>query len=574
VPHSVIATSTKNRWRETIINLKQDFEQRIASLAAKLQESERRHRTLLSNLPGMAYRCRNDSEWTMEFASEGSRNLLGVEPETLVAGHIPYHSLIHAEDVERIRHEVRSAISRPGAYALQYRVKHASGQWRFVWEQGRPILDNEGHVVALEGYIADMTHGVENEGKYRISEERLRRVQKMEAIGILAGGVAHDFNNVLAAILGSAELIKMDIEPGHPGREFLDHIFLAVNRAREVVQQVHTFSQQRECEHNVVDLQLVVKECVKLLRSTLPAMVKISCHIDPDCSPVLADPTQIHQIIMNLCTNAWQALPENHGHIKVSLEMCDLAERVTAGHPDLHAGPAVRLSIRDDGSGMSAATRARIFEPFFTTKPAGEGSGLGLSVVQGIVKAHQGGITVESEPGKGTVFNIYLPPQTGDETETPTESETVLSGNHERIMFVDDDELAGHAMEKLLSRLNYQIKWFKHPEAALAEFRARPAEYDLVITDLAMPGMTGDNLMAAMLNIRPNLPVLIITGLIDPAIMKRTREVGLGNVLSKPVSATALTREIAQRLTHRAESALARPIATPSEAVNRESTSS
>ncbi len=534
---------------EQIIMLNRELEQRVASRTSELLESERRHRTLLANLQGMAYRCRNDREWTMEFVSEGCRELLGVEPEDLTASRIPsYNELIHPEDRERVWNEVRSAIARQSGFTLEYRVEHADSQWRSVLEQGRAVLDNQGQVVALEGYITDITQRVDAERERRALEHQLRWAQKMEAIGTLAGGIAHDFNNVLAAILGSAELIKMDMAPDHPSREFLDQIFVAGRRAREVVQQILTFSQRRESERSVIQLQPVVKECVKLLRSTIPAMVDISCHVDPDCSPVLADPTQIHQVIMNLCTNAWQALPENSGYIKVNLEMCEIDEIVAASHPNLHIGPAVRLSICDNGCGMDQATLERIFEPFFTTKSVGEGSGLGLSVIHGIVKNHQGVITVESQPGKGTVFHVYLPPDASEEKEAPAESKTVIKGNHERIMFVDDDELAGRATEKILSRFGYQVRWFRLPEEALAHFRTDPAEYDLVVSDLAMPGMTGDNLAAALLRIRPDLPILITTGLIDPAILKQAREIGVCNVLLKPVSATTLASEIAQRL--------------------------
>ena len=543
---------TEERQAEAqIIKLNQELEQRVASRTTELRESERRHRTLLANLQGMAYRRRNDHEWSMEFASEGCRHLLGIQPEDFTAGRTAYHDLIHSEDQERVWSEVRSAIARQSAFTLEYRVKHAGGQWRSVLEQGRAVLDNQGQVVALEGYITDMTRRVDAERERRILEDQLRRAQKMEAIGTLAGGIAHDFNNVLAAILGSAELIKMDLAPEHPSREFLDQIFMAGKRAREVVQQILTFSQRRESERSVIHLQPVVKECVKLLRSTIPAMVDISCQIDPDCSPVLADPTQIHQVIMNLCANAWQALPENNGSIRVNLEMCEIDETVMAGHPDFRDGPAVRLSICDNGSGMDKATLERIFEPFFTTKPVSEGSGLGLSVVHGIVKAHQGAIIVESEPGKGTVFHVYLPPQASEEEESSTEPKTVFRGNNERIMFVDDDEFAGRATEKILSRFGYQVRWFKHPDEALADFRSRPAEYDLTVSDLAMPGMTGNDLAAALLHIRPELPILITTGLIDPAILKHAREIGVCNVLLKPVSATTLAREIAQRLADR-----------------------
>lgn len=541
----------ERRAGEQIIKLNRELEQRVASRTAELHESERRHRTLLANLQGMVYRCQNDRDWTMEFVSEGCRDLLGVGPEDFTTGRIRYSSLIHPEDQERVWNEVQSAIGKQSAFTLEYRVQHAGGSWRSVLEQGRAVLDGEGHVVALEGYITDMSRRVNAERERRILEDQLRRAQKMEAIGTLAGGVAHDFNNVLAAILGSAELIRMDIAPDHPAREFLDQIFLAGKRAREVVQQILTFSQRRESERSVISLQSMVKECVKLLRSTIPAMVDISCKVDPACLPVLADPIQIHQVIMNLCTNAWQSLPESNGFIRVNLEMCDVDETMMAGHPGLQAGPAVRLSVRDNGCGMDKATLDRIFEPFFTTKPVGEGSGLGLSVVHGIVKAHQGVITVESEPGKGTVFHIYLPPQSVEEKEAPAEPQAVIYGNNERILFVDDDEFAGRTMERVLKRFGYRVQWFKHPETALAHFRASPADCDLVISDLAMPGMTGDKLAVALLRIRPDLPILITTGLVDPTLLKQAGEIGVCNVLLKPVSAVMLGREIAQHLAKR-----------------------
>jgi len=543
--------SEERSAQEEILRLNRELEQRVENRTSELLESERRHRTLLANLQGMAYRCRVDQDWPMEFVSEGCRDLLGIEPEQLTAGRILYRTLIHPEDRDRVLSEVESSIVHQTGFAIEYRVNHSSEEWRSVWEQGRAVLDSDGKVVALEGYVTDMTRRVDAEREHRTLEEQVRRAQKMEAIGTLAGGIAHDFNNVLAAILGSAELVRMDLAADHPGREFLDQIFVAGNRAREVVQQILTFSQRRESERSIIQLDPIVKECVKLLRSTIPAMVDISCHVDPDCSPVLADPTQVHQIIMNLCTNSWHALPERGGWIKVILTMHELDGAALNAHNDLRAGPYVRLSIGDNGIGMDQATLSRIFEPFFTTKPAGKGSGLGLSVVHGIVKSHEGAITVESEPGKGTFFHIYFPPQASEENEVQTELKIAFTGNHERIMFVDDDVSAGQVMEKVLNRFGYKVTWFQRPEEALAEFNDHPKGYDLVVSDLAMPGMTGDNLAAAMLCTRPDIPILITTGLIDSAILKKAQEIGVCNVLLKPVSASVLAREIAQRLADR-----------------------
>jgi PAS domain S-box-containing protein len=539
----------ERRAEEQIIKLNRELEARVASRTTELFESERRHRTLLANLQGMAYRCRNDRDRLMEFVSEGCRNLLGVEPEDLTSGGIAYNHLIHPADQEQVWNEVQRAMARQGVFTLEYRVKHANGQSRNVFEQGRPVLDSQGQVVALEGFIVDITRRVEAERERRVLEDELFQSQKLETIGTLAGGIAHDFNNVLAAILGSAELIRMDLAPGHPSREFLDQIFTVGNHAREVVQQILTFSQQRGTERRVIYLQPVLKECMKLLRSTAPSLVNISFQVDPDCQPVLANSTQIYQVIMNLCMNAWQAMPKNKGAIRVILGMCNIDEKMCLSHPGLYPGPAVRLSICDDGSGMNAATLKRIYEPFFTTKPAGKGSGLGLTVVREIVKAHQGIITVESGLGTGTVFRIYLPPQANKEEEAPTESRVIFSAKRERIMLVDDDESAGLTTEKILGRLGYQVRRFQYPEEAMAEFQADPAEFDLVISDLAMPAMTGDNLAAALLKIRPNIPILITTGVMDSPILKKADEIGINKVLLKPVSTETLAREIARQLT-------------------------
>jgi PAS domain S-box-containing protein len=547
---------TQERQAEKqIIQLNRKLEQSVAHRTTELRESERRHTTLLANLQGMAYRCCNNQERQMEFVSEGCRNLIGTEPEDLTTRRVCFNKLIHPEDQKRVWDEVQSAIARQSAFTLEYRVKHASGQWRNVLEQGRAVMDSQGQVAALEGYIIDMTPRVEAERERRVLEDKLLRAQKMETIGTLAGGIAHDFNNILAAILGSAELMKMDIAPGHPSREFLDQIFKVGHRGREVVQQILSFSQQREDKRSVIYLQPVVKECVKMLRSTIPAMVEISCHVNPDCAPVLANSTQIYQATMNLCMNAWQALSGNNGYIRVSLEMCQVDSSLASSHPGLHAGPAVRLAICDNGCGMDPATMKQIFEPLFTTKPAGKGSGLGLSVVRSIVKAHQGIITVESERGKGTTFYIYLPPQADQKEAAVTESSIILSEKHENILFVDDDDAAGPATEMLLKRLGYKIRRFQRPAEALAHFQTSPEKYDLVISDLAMPGMTGDTLAAALLRICPDIPILIITGVIDPAILKKTEKIGVSNVLLKPVSAETLTHEIVQLLAKRTQHA-------------------
>jgi signal transduction histidine kinase len=484
----------------------------------------------------------------MNYVSDDCRLLLGAAPETLTTGQ-PFATRIHPEDRDRVWREIQSALSSHDLYVVEYRLQHASGQWRSVCERGWILPGLAGKINGLEGHVTDLTWRMEEERNRRIMEGRLRRAQKMEAIGTLAGGVAHNFNNVLAGILGSAELMRMDIEPKHPAREFLDQIFVAGQRAREMVQQVLTFSQWRENERILIQLQPLVRECVKLLRATIPAMVDISCQVDPECPAVLADPTQIHQVVMNLCTNVWQTLPEHGGQIRVNLARCQITETLAAAQAGLVPGPGVRLTISDQGGRLNQSEPERLFEPLSPHPSDAEDSGLSLSVVHGIVKSHQGVFTLKNEPGLCAQFHVYLPAQ-GVETEPPVESPTVLSSNHERILLVDDDDIAGLTTEKILHRFGYRVKWFKHPEAALADFQAHPGDYDFLLTDLAMPGMTGNHLAAAVRRLRPAIPTLIITGMIDPAILKQVREAGFGNVLFKPVSPAILSAEIARRLGH------------------------
>jgi signal transduction histidine kinase/HAMP domain-containing protein/ActR/RegA family two-component response regulator len=546
------AWQNANRSREEVEKTLQartrEWEQRRADLTGELRAREQSHRTLLAQLPGMAFHRRHDRAWTLEYVSAGCQDLLGVAPEHLTTTPAAFSERIHPEDRERIWSEVESALAHHTAFALEYRVRHANGQWRSVCEKGLALRDAGGQVTALEGSVTDLTWHAEAERQRRLMETQLRRAQRMETIGTLAGGVAHNFNNVLAGILGSAELIKMDLDPGHPAREFLDQIFMSGNRAREVVQQVLNFSQWRENERITIQLQPIVRECVKLLRATLPAMVNVAGHVESECPPVLADPTQIHQVIMSLCTRLWKALPEGGGHLRVELAGCEFSETVPVVHSGLTTGPGVRLTICNHNLRLSKTLPEAVFEPFATAEPGAEGAdpGLGLAVIHGIVKAHEGIFTFKSEPDQGLDFHIYLPARVV-EREPPMEAAD-FSKKQERILLVEDDETAGRTTEQMLHRFGYRVRWFQHPETALADFQARSEEYDLVVSDLAMPGMTGSHLAAALRRIRPRIPILITTGMMDPAMLERARASGLGRVLCKPVPAATLAREVAQRL--------------------------
>ena len=384
----------------------------------------------------------------------------------------------------------------------------------------------------------------------RSLEEQLRQSQKMEAVGQLAGGIAHDFNNILGAILGNVELART-MPPGDPELKVShDAIFTASQRAADLVKQILAFSRRQEQQRQTLQLAMVVREAVQLLRATVPAGVEFEQHL-ATVPTVLADASAIHQVAMNLCTNAWHALKGQPGLIRVELAETMVTADFARLHPDLRPGRYVRFSVTDNGCGMAAATQARIFEPFFTTKPVGEGTGLGLSVVHGIMKNHDGGILVTSAPGQGTAFDLYFPVFETEAIETapaPAPGPVPL-GAGEHILFVDDEEPMTKMGRSVLTRLGYRVTLFTNPAAAVAAFRAQPEQFDLVITDYNMPGMNGTTLGAQILSIRPEQRILLTTGFSADVTEAVARSLGFRELLPKPYDLRAIG-EAVRRVLH------------------------
>jgi len=480
-----------------------------------------------------------DQEGIIHFQSPSIERVLNLKPQEVIGRNLA--EFIHPEDLPRLVAMIRRAHSNPNLpVSVEYRIRHRDGGWLLFASMGRSIPHgDDGNRVVFNS--RDITAS-------RNLEEQLLQAQKMEAIGTLAGGIAHDFNNVLAGILGSAELVREDLPPDHPTQEYVGSIMTAANRARDLVQQILTFSRRQDSEKRVLQLQPIVGECVKLLRSTIPAMVKIAHHVEPGCPPVLADPTQIHQVIMNISTNAWHALPETGGRIDISLRSVDVDAAMVTRHPELRPGAFVRLAITDNGHGMDAKTRERIFEPFFTTKPASKGSGLGLSVVHGIIKSHRGAIVMESEPGRGTTFQIYLPARRVPKAEPSVPIQAIPHGHGEQILFVDDEPIVARSTEEFLKRLGYAVTRCEQSDDALARFRREPRQFDLVITDWAMPGMSGTELVTAVHEIRPDIPMLLMSGFVDSTVQSAARTIGVGEILIKPVNPELLAQAVAQVL--------------------------
>jgi len=408
-----------------------------------------------------------------------------------------------------------------------------------------PVRDTAGTNYGRIWYFRDITERRKMELKFHLA-------QKMESIGQLAGGIAHDFNNILSAIIGYLYLAKLDAVGQPVILESLEEISVATRRASELVNQILTFSRKGKQEREPICLNDVVLEALKLLRASVPATIRIKTELT-ETPTVLANATAIHQVIMNLGTNAWHAMRDQIGELKVEIVVLEVDVDFVKTHPDLHPGNYVQLSISDTGTGMDRETLDHIFEPFFTTKGVGEGTGLGLAVVHGIMKSHDGGISVYSEPGEGTVFRLYFPVFETDAILRETKAKPIPRGQGEHILFVDDEAVLAGLGKKMLERLGYRVTLKTNALEAIAIVRDQPKPFDLVITDLTMPLMDGAKLGGQLLNIQPGLPIIIATGYNGVMTPGKARELGFREVLSKPTTARTLG-EVVHRVLQEAAS--------------------
>lgn len=398
-----------------------------------------------------------------------------------------------------------------------------------------PVRDSRG---TIRGYL-EIGRDITAELMY---ERRLQQSQKLEAIGTLAGGIAHDFNNILSGIFGYAELSLMDNEHDSTTNAYTREIIKAAKRARDLVRQILTFSRQAEFELKPLFPGPVVKEALKLLRASIPATITIQSRIE-NSSAIMADPTQIHQIVMNLFTNAVHAIGEAAGTITLELEDFLVDEEFTRTHPDIRQGRHVMLRITDTGCGIEPEVLDHIFDPFFTTKTTGEGTGLGLSVVHGIVKRLNGIITVYSEVGKGTVFNVIIPCTEPDDS-TLYERDTSIEGGTERIAFIDDEEAITTAMHSILTNLGYKVTAFTDGTEALRVITSREQVFDVVITDYSMPKVTGLDIAKRIKGMGLDIPVVLTSGYFGENIEKEARDAGTAELITKPINTYQLTDAI------------------------------
>jgi len=380
-------------------------------------------------------------------------------------------------------------------------------------------------------------------------EFQLQQAQKMEAIGTLAGGIAHDFNNILFPIVGHTEILLEDIPEDSPLRDSLIGIYTGALRAKELVKQILTFSRQESGELKLMKMQSIIKEALKLIRSSIPTTIEIRQDLSADCGVIKADPTQIHQIVMNLATNSYHAMEETGGELKVSLKEIELGEYDVITN-DMAPGVYACLTVSDTGKGMDKDSIEKIFDPFFTTKEVGKGTGMGLSVVHGIVMSMNGAVKVYSEPGKGAEFKVYFPVEKSflEKSDIQNKDRGPIQGGIERILLIDDEEIIATVEKQMLERLGYQVTSRTSSIEALEAFRAAPDKFDMVITDLAMPNLPGDKLAVELTKIRPDIPILLCTGFSVNMSEERAASLGIKGFLLKPIVMKDLSQKIREVL--------------------------
>jgi PAS domain S-box-containing protein len=508
--------------------LRHDKEQIEAALTS-LRLTEERWRAMTDNASDFIAVV--DDGGTITYVSPPVRKALGYGVQELLGR--PLAGFVHADDVETLRSRLR----QPGPAAIEFRARHATGEWRVLEAAGS---DMRGH-AAVGGIvlnIRDVTETVK-------AEKQLRQAQKLEAIGTLAGGIAHDFNNILGAILGYGEMAQKEAPEGSAQRRHIDAAMSAGLRAKSLVERILAFSRSGMGERVPVHVQAVVEEALDVVAAGLPPGVRIERRLEAGDAAVTGDPTQVHQVVMNLCANAVQAMKAG-GTLTVSLDLVEATDALHARRPPTD-GRNVRLRVRDTGTGIAPAVLERIFDPFFTTKEVGVGTGLGLSLVHGIVTDLGGRIDVASQVGEGTTFTVTLPSR-GTAPAPARVQESVPRGAGETVLLVDDEEPLVRLGEEMIAGLGYEPVGFTSSTAALAAFRAAPQRFHAVLSDEAMPERTGSELAREILRIRPDIPIVLMTGFVGPALTERAVEVGVREVLAKPLLARDVARCLAGAL--------------------------
>jgi PAS domain S-box-containing protein len=502
-----------------------------------LAESKNLFDAFMHHLPGLAFM--KDLQGRYIYVNEAFSQFTGIAARDQIG--LRDDQVWEAETARLLHRNDQSVLKTQTDQSNLETVRLPDQQNRVLLTARFPIFqDNE--MVSLGGISIDVTQRNQEQQQRQQLELQLQQSQKMEALGTLAGGIAHDFNNILAAIIGYSEIAIAEIEPGSGTQGYLKRVLEAGERARALVKQILAFSRQGDIEPKPVQVKLIVKEVLKLLRASLPATIEIEQKIDSDAA-VMADPTQIHQVMMNLTTNAGYAMSEQGGRLTVQLQQTELDRTFTGQHAGLEPGPYLKLTVADTGTGIAPENLNRIFDPFFTTKPKGEGTGMGLAVVHGIVSSLGGAIHVESTVNAGARFDVYLPIIEDPEMLVPVQADTLPVGK-ERILYVDDEVFQTDMLKHMLGLLGYRVTACNRSPAALDLFRQDPTAFDLVITDMIMPELTGDRLAVEMLKLRPDLPIILASGYSAKITEARAKALGIRAYALKPLVMETLAKMI------------------------------
>ena len=530
------------KLNDTYTNLKQEIEERKKAEEA-LRESEERYRELVENAVIGFYQVEEQGKFRV--INQKMAEIFGYSSSKEFLKDFDNVTKLYAHPEERpkILQEIkeRGHIERK---EVEFKGKNSKSVW--IKLNTRVTADRDGEIV-YEGLMEDITERKQMEEKHKRLEDKLQQAYKMEAIGTLAGGIAHDFNNILTPIIVQTELALMDVPSDSDIKFNLQEVMKAGLRAKDLVKQILTFSRQSEQQPVPLKLSPIIKEATKLLRSSLPTTIEIRLNLPKSTDTVIADPTQIHQVLMNLCTNAAHAMRETGGILEISLSEVEVDSDFAAKHTDMEPGPYINLAVSDTGHGIAPDVIDRIFEPFFTTKDRSEGTGMGLAVVHGIIKSYGGEITIESELGKGTVFNVFLPRIKTDVSEETEPDVQLLTGN-ERVLVVDDEKDMVNTLSKMLNKLGYQVVVKTNSQEALKVFEAESDRFDLVITDQTMPKITGMELAKIFMQIRSDIPIILCTGFSERVNEESAKAMGISEFVMKPVVMRDIAKTIRQVL--------------------------
>ncbi|MFH2065407.1 MAG: ATP-binding protein [Pseudomonadota bacterium] len=524
----ILIESRTRALNETIKSLNLEIADRV-EIEASLRNSKDRFRTLFNNAQVGLFRSRLSDGKILD-VNDLCAHLLGYTRDELISIWKPTQNYVIPEDREKILKELEQN-GRVRNFQTQFQKKDGS----LVWVSFTARQVPEENIV--EGAIIDIT-------EQKALLKQLQQSQKMESIGTLAGGIAHDFNNILSAILGYTQLSQMNISDEEAVLGYLNQVENACNRAKGLVRQILAFSRKGEIEKKPVDIALIIKEALKLLRASLPTTIDIQSDVQSNMGTVLADPTQIHQVLINLCTNAGHAMRKQGGILEVLLDIISLDQARKVLNPNLKPGKYFKLSVSDTGCGIPPDVEPRIFDPYFTTKEVGEGTGLGLSVVHGIVQSHGGAIDFKTRLNEGTTFNVYFPCLQEGIREVGRLKTKLLPKGTEHILFLDDEKDLVEIGSRMLSELGYSVEARLDPFEALAVFRDNPDRFDLIITDMTMPKITGEKLSKEIMKIRMDIPIILCTGFRQELTKKQLSEAGIKTVIMKPLTVTELARTV------------------------------